>query len=77
MWLGWAEFSHLEHIAFAGHHLIQNWIDEKPDEEAGDQSGHNHDGEWLIHHIGTSDVGLMIPSHDSALRDELRETDLF
>jgi hypothetical protein len=48
LWPHCAEFSHLEHVAFAGHHFIQNWIDEKPDEEAGDQSGDDHNGEWLL-----------------------------
>src|ERR1700722_6927102 len=38
----------LQHIAFSGDHLVQHGIDEKSDEQAGDETGHDDDGEWPL-----------------------------
>jgi len=35
----------LQHIALSGNHLVQHRIDEKSDEEAGNETGHDDDGE--------------------------------
>jgi hypothetical protein len=40
--------SHLEHVAFPRHHLVQHGIDEESDEEAGDEAGHDDDGEGTL-----------------------------
>jgi hypothetical protein len=35
----------LQYIALSGNHFVQHWVDEKSDEEAGNETGHDDYGE--------------------------------
>src|ERR1051326_8021749 len=40
--------SDLEHVTVAGHHQVENGIEEEAEEQSRDEAGDNHDGEWLL-----------------------------
>lgn len=40
--------SNLQHVSVACHRAVENGVNKETEEQPGHQSGHNHNGEWLL-----------------------------
>lgn len=52
---GFTEHLNLQHVTFAGYHLVKNWIHKKSEKERRNQACHNHNSEGPLS-VGTNAV---------------------